>query len=65
LPDYLRVRDIVEQLGVSEETVRIWIRTKKLPAIRIGRDYLIDPDDFKQFLKKHRTDQKPDSDDSG
>ena len=60
MPDYLRVHDIVEQLGVSEETVRIWIRTKKLPAIRIGRDYLIDPNDYQEFLKKHRTDRKDD-----
>ena len=58
MPDYLRVQDIVDQLGVSEETVRIWIRTKRLPAIRIGRDYFIDPADFQEFLKKHRTDRK-------
>jgi excisionase family DNA binding protein len=58
LPDYLRVQDIVERMGVSEETVRIWIRTKRLPAIRIGRDYFIDPVDFEEFLKKHRTDRQ-------
>jgi excisionase family DNA binding protein len=60
MPDYLRVQDIVEQMGVSEETVRIWIRQKKLPAIRIGRDYFIDPNDFQEFLKKHRTDRQDD-----
>jgi excisionase family DNA binding protein len=60
LPDYLRVPDIVERMGVSEETVRIWIRRKLLPAIRIGRDYFIDPEEFEEFLKKHRTDRKKD-----
>ncbi len=39
MPDYLRVQDIVERMNVAEETVRIWIRKKQLPAIRIGRDY--------------------------
>lgn len=58
MPDYLRVQDIVERMKVSEETVRIWIRTKKLPAIRIGRDYFIDPDEFQEFLKRHRTDRQ-------
>jgi excisionase family DNA binding protein len=60
MPDYLRVQDIVEKMHVSEETVRIWIRKKQLPAIRIGRDYFIDPNDFEEFLKRHRTDRKPD-----
>jgi len=58
MPDYLRVQDIVEQMHVSEETVRIWIRQKKLAAIRIGRDYFIDPVDFQDFLKRHRTDRQ-------
>ena len=61
MPDYLRVQDIVEQMHVSEETVRIWIRQKKLAAIRIGRDYFIDPADFREFLKRHRTDRQEDN----
>src|SRR5438034_2698385 len=61
LPDYLRVQDIVDRMKVSEETVRIWIRQKKLPAIRIGRDYFIDPADFQEFLKRHRTDRQDDT----
>src|SRR5256885_12274648 len=63
MPDYLRVQDIVDRMGVSEETVRIWIRKKQLPAIRIGRDYFIDPNDFEEFLKRHRTDRKDDDKD--
>jgi excisionase family DNA binding protein len=58
MPDYLRVQDIVEMLGVNEETVRTWIRQKKLPAIRIGRDYFIDPKDWQEFLDRRRTDRK-------
>jgi len=48
-------------MRVSEETVRIWIRQKKLPTIRMGRDYFIDPEDFREFLKKHRTDRQSDT----
>lgn len=39
-------------MPVTEETVRNWIRQKKLRATRIGRDYFIDPDDFQEFLDK-------------
>jgi len=58
MPDYLRVQDIVEKMGVSEETVRSWIRRKLLPATRIGRDYFIEPEYFTEFLRKHRTDRQ-------
>ena len=58
MPDYLRVQDIVEKMNVSEETVRSWIRRKLLPAIRIGRDYFIEPKDFQEFLDKRRTIQR-------
>ena len=63
MPDYLRVQDIVQTMGVSEETVRSWIRRKLLPAIRIGRDYFIEPKDFQEFLNKRRTIQKDDEKD--
>jgi len=54
----LRVQDIVDRMKVNEETVRTWIRQKKLPAIRGGRDYFIEPQDFAEFLRKHRTDRE-------
>jgi len=54
----LRVQDIVDRMKVNEETVRTWIRQKKLPAIRVGRDYFIEPQDFAEFLRKHRTDRE-------
>jgi excisionase family DNA binding protein len=54
----LRVQDIVDRMKVNEETVRTWIRQKKLPAIRVGRDYFIEPQDFQEFLRKHRTDRR-------
>jgi excisionase family DNA binding protein len=58
MPDYLRVQDIVKSMGVSEETVRSWIRRKQLPAIRIGRDYFIDPKDWQEFLDSRRTTER-------
>ena len=34
--DYLRVKEVAEQLAVSEQTVRKLVRLGKLDAIRIG-----------------------------
>jgi excisionase family DNA binding protein len=42
-------------LGVHEETVRTWIKQKKLIAYRFGREYRITPEDYQIFLEKHRT----------
>jgi len=52
---WLYIKDIVEDLGVHEETVRTWIKQKKLAAYRFGRDYRIRPEDYQRFLESHRT----------
>jgi excisionase family DNA binding protein len=52
---WLSVEDIANDLGVKIDTVRGWIREKKLPAYKIGRDYKIKPEDYKKFLEDRRT----------
>ena len=54
---YLRVQDLVDETGLGEETLRSYIRKKQLPAIRMGRDYLIDPADWERFKEERRTDR--------
>ncbi len=55
---YLHVKDLVEETGMSEETIRSYIRRKLLPAIKLGRDYLIDPKEWEEFKNKRRTDKE-------
>lgn len=57
---WLYIKDITEDLGVHEETVRTWIKQKKLIAYRFGRDYRIRPEDYKTFLERHRTSEQQD-----
>jgi excisionase family DNA binding protein len=57
---YLRVQDLVDETGLGEETIRSYIRKRLLPAIKMGRDYLIDPADWERFKEERRTD-KPDT----
>jgi excisionase family DNA binding protein len=52
---WLYIKDIHEELGVHEETVRTWIRQGKLIAYKVGRDYRIKPEDYEKFLEDRRT----------
>ncbi len=57
---WLTVENIYEMLGrkVPMDTIRSWIRTKRLPAYKPGRTYLVKREDLERFLKESRT--KPD-----
>jgi excisionase family DNA binding protein len=59
-PEWLTVERIYELLNrsVAIDTIRSWIRSKKLPAYRPGRTYLVKREDFEKFIKESRT--KPD-----
>ncbi len=57
---WLTVEDIHEILNrsVPIDTIRAWIRSKKLPAYRPGKAYLVRREDLERFLRESRT--KPD-----
>ena len=57
---WLTVEDIYELLNrsVPLDTIRAWIRSKKLPAYRPGKAYLVKREDFEKFIQDSRT--KPD-----
>lgn len=48
----LNTKEISEQLGVSEETVRRWIRTGELEAIQEGKSYYVDEEALQSFTEK-------------
>jgi excisionase family DNA binding protein len=52
---FIKPSDIAKDLDVSEDTVRLWIRTKQLPAVKVGREYRILKTEYEQFLKERRT----------
>lgn len=47
--------EISERYNVKLITVWDWIRKKKLPAIKIGREYRIKEEDLKTFEDERRT----------
>lgn len=56
-PKWLTVERIYELLGrsVAIDTIRSWIRSKKLPAYKPGRVYLVKREDLEKFIRESRT----------
>lgn len=54
----LSVEEVAERLGVTPDTIRHYIRTHQLTAIRIGNKYRIKESDLKRFLDERTTDRK-------
>ena len=53
---WLSVQDLVERLGVHEQTVRRWIKTGELTAYALGdrAGYRVAPEDVQAFMDRRR-----------
>lgn len=53
--EYLTVQEIVKQLKVTEQTVRRWIESGDLKAVKLkGSRYRVHPKDFEDFLRRQQ-----------
>lgn len=52
--------EVATRYSVQKITVWDWIRKKKLPAIKLGREYRVSEDDLISFENSRRTVQKED-----
>lgn len=50
---------VAQRYGVKTLTVWDWIRKKKLPAIKLGRDYRIRQEDLDTFERERMTVERP------
>lgn len=46
----LTTEEIAAQLRLDESTIRRWCRSGILPALRVGRQYRVEEEDFKKFV---------------
>ena len=51
---FYKLGDVSEMLGVTRETVRLWIKSGKLTASLVDRTYIIQPNDFDAFINDHK-----------
>ncbi len=56
---HLSVPLAAARLGVSAPTVRRWVRSGELPAVRRGARVLIDPADLARFVRPAHTQARP------
>jgi excisionase family DNA binding protein len=47
--------EVAEPLGFSDQTVYNWIRAKKLPAVKIQKDFRIKQSDADRLIESHAT----------
>lgn len=52
---YYTIEEVASLLKVNPESVRRWVRSKKLPAIKLGGKYIrIEAGDLDGFIKKSK-----------
>ena len=61
MTQWLSVEDIAKELNVPLDTVRFWIRSKRLKAYKPGKEYRVKREDLEEFLEESRT--MPDEED--
>ena len=61
--EWLTIEDIYEILDrkVPMDSIREWIRTKRLRAYRPGKAYLVKREDLEEFLRRSQTDRQDDT----
>ena len=50
IKDYLKVRQVAKQLGLTEYRIRELIREKQIRATKIGQ-WRVKPEDLREFIK--------------
>ena len=44
------VSDIAQDLGVTERTIREYIKSGKIKAVKVGNKYIISEDNYRDFV---------------
>ena len=42
MPELITPKDFAKELGISAQTVRLWLQENKIPYVKIGSRYRID-----------------------
>jgi excisionase family DNA binding protein len=52
MPYTLRVREVARRFDVTEETIRDWINSGKLSAIKLGRSWRVSSEDVERISQE-------------
>jgi excisionase family DNA binding protein len=54
-PIFYTTEEIADLLKISAKTVREMIKSKRLQAVRVGKEYRITEDQIRQYIKDNKT----------
>ena len=54
LQELLRAKEAAQFLNVSENTIRMWIWQRRLPAVRLGRAVRLRRRDLEEIIERNR-----------
>lgn len=54
-PVFYTTEEIADLLKVSAKTVREMIKSKRLEAVRVGKEYRITEDQIRKYIKENKT----------
>lgn len=52
--EYLSIKDLVHYCGLSERTIRSYLKNKSLPHFCVGRKILIKKEQFDRWMQSYR-----------
>jgi excisionase family DNA binding protein len=51
MAEFLTTKEAAERLGTTRQTIALYIRQQKIPAVRFGKEYRIPRDVFDRLLQ--------------
>jgi excisionase family DNA binding protein len=54
-PIFYTTEEIADLLKISAKTVREMIKSKRLQAVRVGKEYRITEEQIRQYIKDNKT----------
>lgn len=54
-PTFYTTEEVADILKISAKTVREMIKSKRLQAVRVGKEYRITEDQIRQYIKENKT----------
>ena len=51
IPGFLTLKEAAQQVGMNPITLRVQIRNKRLKAVKVGRDWVVERGEWRAYLK--------------
>ena len=49
---WVNIEDVAEHLSMREDTVRTWVREKKLPCVKVGKRYKFKLSEIDEWIRE-------------